>query len=345
MCRIFEVELAKAYHADALPRPLPADTRLYNEDTLQPLDYVIMPVVNNALKEQKVPTHFGNGTRCGYQIKPDWSCIYADQPPPRGDEFPELPRNDCPGDTKKALNFHSGTDLSDPVTHREWAKVVGQVTGYMGYYGVRCGLVITDEELVVLRLTRVEPEEGLVAGRKRRDVAPASYTAEDIPEVSVLSIDDPRNTGDTSVLDDNTFDWTYYGPEYASIPWSASGPNKLTVKLGLFFLGMLAATNNQYIDFSYSGLDTWRFDGSSFVHNSSGIRRDKLKSGQQQDPPPAEGEASGSTGTGEAWTEYAATSGGLPSCACSSAARAASASRASSRPLASCSKRCRIVCL
>ncbi len=66
LSRIFDSQLKKTYHADPIPKPLPADLRLCNKDMVETLLVRhIMPVVNFALNEQSVPTHFGKGSRCG----------------------------------------------------------------------------------------------------------------------------------------------------------------------------------------------------------------------------------------------------------------------------------------
>ncbi len=92
---IFEAELSATYCGPALGTS-PADLRLYNEDIFESLvTSNIMPVVNAALSEQRVPTHYGKG--------PDvrtissltmWSCIFANH------VQSQLPPNLVPGDTK-----------------------------------------------------------------------------------------------------------------------------------------------------------------------------------------------------------------------------------------------------
>lgn len=63
-----------------------------------------------------------------------------------------------------------------------------------------------------------------------------------------------------------------YLVEYRAIPWGNSGPHKLTVQLGLFYLSWLAGVGQGALQFSYPGFDScWpRLDGT-FVHNTTGL--------------------------------------------------------------------------
>lgn len=98
-------------------------------------------------------------------------------------------------------------------------------------------------------------------------------------------------SGDTSAYSGagNPQHLEYNNPEYAVIRWDAHGKGRLTIKLALWCLAMMATRGDRYIDYSYPDLDTWRSagKGKGFVHNTSGIHRSKLsKAHIRQEPDP-----------------------------------------------------------
>lgn len=56
-----------------------------------------------------------------------------------------------------------------PVDYREWWKVLSQVEGYMAHHQSRYGFIITDMNLVVLRISILPIDNGLALGRPRAD--------------------------------------------------------------------------------------------------------------------------------------------------------------------------------
>lgn len=72
LTRIFESELDEQYRGGPDPDPLPLDLHVCNEDTIQlVLQRFIMPTVNYSLHGQAGGCHYGPGSRCGFNIKPD----------------------------------------------------------------------------------------------------------------------------------------------------------------------------------------------------------------------------------------------------------------------------------
>ncbi len=59
---------------------------------------------------------------------------------------------------------------------------------------------------------------------------------------------------------------------HRAIPWGNSGPHKLTVQLGLFYLSWLAGVGQGALQFSYPGFDScWPRLDRTFVHNTTGL--------------------------------------------------------------------------
>ncbi|KLP08448.1 uncharacterized protein Y057_13794 [Fusarium fujikuroi] len=79
--------------------------------------------------------------------------------------------------------------------------------------------------------------------------------------------------------DDSPLEWSYHDPEYAIIPWNAHGKEVLTVKLALWSLIMMATSGGRGIDYSYPPLDSWRYNGERYVHNTSGATKSELSEG------------------------------------------------------------------
>ncbi|KAI0526161.1 hypothetical protein F5B22DRAFT_632727 [Xylaria bambusicola] len=230
LTKVFSRQLRSRYVGpERLEQPLPQDQVLFHEDTLEDfLRRFIVPAVNYCLDQSEGQPHFGRGSRCGGNE--DWSVVSPIWFSPPGDFA-----NRLPGDTKQ--------------------KVVAQVLTYMADNNSRYGFIITDEVLVVLRLTYKRTGQGIAADRPRRQVA--TPTTGHQRQVSDISMASGNTSGqESSFQDDNPLDWEYYDPEYVDIPWSAHG-KRLTVKLALWCLAMMATNGDNYIDYSYPTLDGW----------------------------------------------------------------------------------------
>ncbi|KAJ3556124.1 hypothetical protein NPX13_g10205 [Xylaria arbuscula] len=272
LTRVFYRQLRSRYGGpERLEQPLRQDQVLFHEDTLEDfLRRFMVPAVNYCLDQSEGQPHFGRGSRCGGNE--DWSVVSPIWFSPPGDFA-----NRLPGDTKVSSKWWP-TMKDDNSQALEWQKVVAQVLTYMAENNSRYGFIITDEVLVVLRLTRKPTGQGLAADRPRRQVAtPATGHQRQVSDISMASGD--TSGQESSFQDDNPLDWEYYDPEHVDIPWSAHG-KRLTVKLALWCLAMMAVNGDNYIDYSYPALDSWRMDSyGRFIHNISGATKKTLTAG------------------------------------------------------------------
>lgn len=271
--------------ADALP----LDLRICNEQTLQAAFVrFLMPTVNSCLYGLPGNCHYGAGSRCTDEAIPDWSCVAHDQYV-----------NYVPGDTKLSTKFFPDLINSSLDGHRkEWGKVLRQVTYYMAKFSSRYGFIITDAHLVVLRITRLRTDAGLGPGRAHR--------SDSLYAINYLASADSSFANTTaSYMDDNPLNWEIEPPEYAVISWSDHGPGKLTVKLALWSLAMMAVNGGCGIDYSYPALDSWRQEGSKYVHNTSGATKTRLGRHDRMEGPDPVGATLKTVASGPgAWEGY-----------------------------------------
>ncbi|KAF5971817.1 hypothetical protein FBULB1_9021 [Fusarium bulbicola] len=75
------------------------------------------------------------------------------------------------------------------------------------------------------------------------------------------------------------FGYPYLGHGSQSIPWNAHGKEVLTIKLALWSLIVIATSGDRAIGYSYPPLDSWRYNGKGFVHNTSGATKAELSQG------------------------------------------------------------------
>ncbi|EHK22895.1 uncharacterized protein TRIVIDRAFT_60285 [Trichoderma virens Gv29-8] len=236
----------------------------------------VIPVVNYALSNQPGSCHYGRGTRCFSRHQPDWSVISSTWVVEKGY------LNVLPGDTKLDAKWRPSM-IHEAKNFEEWQKVMHQVVSYMMKEENRYGFIITDTNMVALRLTRRPVESGIAADRPRRDNVPGHQRH--ISDTSMAELE-------SSFIDEEATNWDYYPPEYAIIPWDVHGPGKLTIKLALWCLAMMAANGHRYIAYSYPDLDSWRqgYNGG-YVHNTSGATLSTLVEGHRYEEPDLEGRA------------------------------------------------------
>jgi hypothetical protein len=149
-----------------------------------------------------------------------------------------------PGDTKLAKKWRmDGTMMKG---ESEWEWPLRQIQHYCTRLGTRYGFLITEEELVVFRFSREKTGKGLGGDRSKRQTtgpkgavhARGDFVSSGLSEeMSMLSM---VSENDTSVYNDDEPDTDVATPEYCSIPWSQRGNGRMTVRLALFFLCMLA---------------------------------------------------------------------------------------------------------
>lgn len=162
---------------------------------------------------------------------PDWAGVRKSQTTTFGY------KNLCPGETKLASKWSTSKEGQ---RRPDYSLPFSQIQTYCGrQWGVRHGYIITPEELVVIRVSREPVGPGLAASRAARTRTqreqPAhsrTFSAETISSgFQEMSLD----TG--SSFSDNANPNIEYGPlQIKSVPWSAEGMGRLTVKLALWCL-------------------------------------------------------------------------------------------------------------
>ncbi|KAM3555348.1 hypothetical protein MY1884_005635 [Beauveria asiatica] len=261
---IFKKELGRRYKGDNEPLPLPLDLCVLREDTTQDaLGRFPIPIINYALSSGGGTEHFGRGSRCqpDAMYAPDWSVVSCSHSSTEG-----MP-NILPGDTKISSKWWSGM-LDDEDNFDEWKKVLDQIVTYLALWSTRYGFIITNTEVVVLRISRQRLHAGIAAHRTRRIRR---------SDATIIPSSDPVSIASSEGFQDvNPLHWDF-GVEYKAIPWYEHGPGKLTGKLALWALARMASYGDHSIEYSYPDLDTWRTQDTGFgiVHNTSGEKLDK----------------------------------------------------------------------
>ncbi len=137
----------------------------------------------------------------------------------------------------------------------------------MAEHKSRYSFIITDAGLVALRLTRRQIAPGQSASRPQRSSG-VNYRISDGSAAMTA-------TTDSTFHDDEPLQWLYQDPEFAVVPWAASG-SCLTVKLALWCLAMMATHGDNHLDYEYPPLDSWRKERGRYVHNTSGVTKKAL---------------------------------------------------------------------
>ncbi|KAF3481305.1 uncharacterized protein GIQ15_04064 [Arthroderma uncinatum] len=232
-------------------------------------------------------------------IFPDWAGVQKI-------ENPNGFANRCPGDTKLSTKWSS--KKKDAPSYK-WP--FAQVLKYAGdNWKTRYGYLISQKELVVLRFSREIVGSGVALKRSPRVTRPPSaqppaQSARQHPRqrndsiASYMSLDRasrspgpaPRSPGGESYVDDQ-LDIEYCPVEMKSIPWRNYGRGKLTVKLALWWIHMLAAApgGEIYIGHDYPPLNSWVPVDGRYRHTSTGLVSKKYpKHGMVLDPEASQG--------------------------------------------------------
>ncbi|ATY60519.1 hypothetical protein A9K55_005862 [Cordyceps militaris] len=263
---ILKKELSRRYKGESEPQPLPLDLRVLKEDATQDaLGRFPIPIVNYALNSSGGTEHFGRGSRChadGIYV-PDWSVVSQSHAGVIGEML-----NMLPGDTKISSKWWSSMLEDDDRNFGEWKKVLDQIVTYMASCSARYGFIVTDTEVVALRIFRQYVSAGLAVYRPRR---------KRWSDATVRLSSDPVSTASSEEFQDNIALLWDFGVEYKAIPWSVYGPGILTGKLAQWALARMASYGDRDIEYSYPDLDTWRTQdtGYGIVHNTSGAKLEK----------------------------------------------------------------------
>lgn len=159
----------------------------------------------------------------------------------------------------------------------QWQLPVAQVQGYAKDAGCRYGFILSDAHLVILRFSPKPVNTVNVNTRPRPELNNqriASDSTNTSSRFASMSIDSP------SEYIDSVANLDYNDPDYVTIPWTSWGKGHLTIRLGLFFICLMAGTGNATVHFTYPELDSWMPLGNgSFMHNTSGEVASKLPRG------------------------------------------------------------------
>ena len=210
--------------------------------------------------------------------KPDW-CVYQEG------QNNEKPINIVPGEIKPATKWKSKWIKSRNKQQKKKAmEPVQQLTKYMRLGQTRYGFLLTDEELVPVRLSK-----------RWRDMEGAKRRTEQRHKLAMLA--DTAKWFDSEIGDSNTAASSFsqvtdtrseasYADsrrsvdvvfEYISIPWAAHGANDLTVNLALWWLPMLAVQGYSIKRFEeYTSLgDRARGNSPDFLSEEAESQTDK----------------------------------------------------------------------
>lgn len=180
--------------------------------------------------------------------------------------------NRCPGEIKLATKWNSTMANVDIR-----ARPLSQIQAYSGtQWNVRYGYIITQAELCVVRVSKEEIGPGIAASRTQRTAAHAKISSIDTT-MSRMSLESPSAYSDTYP------NVTFRPIQIKSIPWAAHGVQKMTVRLGLRFLHMLALGNNS-VEPSYPPLNLWESVKGGYVHVTTGRTVSRLPKNAQTVP-------------------------------------------------------------
>jgi hypothetical protein len=227
---------------------------IVNEDTVEALVTVnnLLPV-SNALYQLKKGLAFGRGSRFFRRQSdgsPDWGLGTTEW---LNDGLSTL-RNLCPGDVKVASKWNN-----EDLLRIDWsnyldvpylvnrARPLEQVQHYGMYLNSRYAWVLTDDALVVVRITHsVDEPRSPKPSRKTAHQRVMSNTSNLSSTLSAMSFDNSAYSGASSAHNPAPL-------EITRIPWTAKG-HRMTINLALYFLARLADEDCS-VSFSYPSLD------------------------------------------------------------------------------------------
>ncbi|KAI1187757.1 hypothetical protein F5B17DRAFT_452645 [Nemania serpens] len=226
----------------------PRMTRLFEEESVKRLtecwnEKVVQHVLHGtqSLLNQKLPGGlFADGqlyfTRnCGeghipndrgILQRPDW-CLYR----AAADAGVGVYKNLLPGDIKPAKRWKSEWINSSKTSLKRKANLMlAQITKYMALGNTRYGFILSEEELVPMRLSKFMRDT-----QAQEELAQHESTyAEQLTNSSMSFNEDPDGCYADAARREGV------RLEYCRIPWTASGENSFTVNLALWWLSVLA---------------------------------------------------------------------------------------------------------
>jgi hypothetical protein len=238
------------------------------------------PIINGALGRADEVLKWNQlfyvalGSWCHGTGPPDWGLVSGSR------TFEGKYWNLLPGDTKLSAKWQPKMEQSSDDSERyQWSLPVSQINTYAAQSECRYGFIITDQHLVVIRISTEFLGQGLASTRPSRQSSQPSHQRVASGDTDLSSVMDTMSLDDSfgaqSYIDNGNVE--YQPPEYAAVKWTARGKGRLTVKLSLFCLCLMAGGGDAHISYGYPPLDSWRQEGSRrFVHNTSGLFVKKL---------------------------------------------------------------------
>ncbi|KAL8410428.1 hypothetical protein RB596_000201 [Gaeumannomyces avenae] len=266
------------------------DLQIFNEDMLEHnvITKLLLPLVNKALDHARTvldkpslwTLHLGRSGGCNFnKINPDWALrsqahlIY-------GSTYMPL----LVGDTKLFKKW-SSRDTDDS----QWIWPIKQILHYCNTTGLRYGFIITEMELVVFRCAKETIGPGAAASRSRRTQEPPLPThrrvasaGSEVSQVSdsfqSLSVAGSEQASSQVEYQPSNTGGELMPVEYRAIPWANHGDGKhqLTVRLGLFYLSLMAGLGSRVMGTDYPAFDSWCYsDNGLYIHNTTGSVTEK----------------------------------------------------------------------
>ncbi|CAD6578640.1 MAG: hypothetical protein ASARMPRED_008790 [Alectoria sarmentosa] len=194
------------------------------------------------------------------QFRPDWAGIQKCTLDPNKNSDDKKPNNILPGDTKLGTKWSSRDIVSGPVqieySKVNWLRPLNQVYTYCVRSNARYGYIITDKELVVLRVRPLlEAEQSQVTNGSPASLSDFDSTQNGSPtsqsSFQATTYSQEHDEGNDSKLPSATFEQMEDGNlEYKAIPWSNArtrDPRRsedLTVNLALWWLHIMASVSS-----------------------------------------------------------------------------------------------------
>ncbi|KAL8377050.1 hypothetical protein RB595_007944 [Gaeumannomyces hyphopodioides] len=274
------------------PRSTGFDLEISDEDSFEHgvVSKILLPPVNDALGYARrilnmnslFDLDVGRSGRCYYdadrRYDPDWALCSRAVTANNGAAHRAY-LNLLPGDSKLASKWKSSLYHDDRAT---WSLPVRQILNYCDKTSTRYGFIITDKELVVFRCAREKVGPGIAATRPvRGSQADLGHSRVGSGETDISILSSKLQSVVFSSAYQPTESGVAFAPvEYQAIPWSNHGDGKkqLTVRLGLFYLAMMAGYGARSIQTEYPAFDSWFYDEkrSTFVHNTLGTKAKKM---------------------------------------------------------------------
>ncbi|KAK6854081.1 hypothetical protein PG995_009174 [Apiospora arundinis] len=246
----------------------------------------IIPSVNHALKRlalrmnksENEAFHIGRAGRSHSKNdktegrkRPDWVVgrmdgdkferIMAGESKPGKKWYPHSPVKKDPHDPDEEKEMPAARPAEDEdrprLEEENWMKPIKQVLGYSDELGCLHSFIITEEELVVYKFEKETGPAPSTSGPER----PSSGSSDTLPDNPVHSGDKSteavrRNPDRNKKIvvtfksqdqgDKEKEERVYYSVKYKVIPWANHGEGKLTVRLGLFMMCVLACCPEQF---------------------------------------------------------------------------------------------------